>query len=80
MPICIEIPIVMAYEKCHVFFGDFRICRPLATFPYTLHTPQHQIVHFQHKKKSAASQMHPTPISRVTKFFQSHPGSRLSKG
>ena len=33
------------------FLIVFRVCRALETFPDTLHTHQHQIIHFQHKIK-----------------------------
>ena len=49
MPICIEIPIVMDYEKWHAFLAVFRVCRTREAFPYTPHTHQHQTIHFQHK-------------------------------
>ena len=39
------------FLKHHAILTVFRLCRTPETFPGTLHAPQHQIIHLQHKIK-----------------------------
>ena len=50
-PFVLEFLLYWIFLKHHAILTVFRLCRTPETFPDTLHAPQHQIIHLQHKIK-----------------------------